>query len=357
VRGKNTLGISLLNPPLADVYAQHKRERKKMEIATVIGAPPAVFIASIFKVPRGIDKLSVAGGLKGEPVETTMAGTVVKLEAFRDSYYASTGAPSDYASDVVVYKDGQEVQRHTIRVNDPLRVGDTSFFQSFYGPAAQMTVTDKTGKPVLAEGVPLAWSTDDGARKVGTFTIPSAGLTAWVIGTSGGSDTLVKPGQMRIELYESGGQVHVVLTRRAQHLRSHRGEVSFPGGGQDPGEDLWQTALREAREETALDPASVELIGELDHLRTITSRSFIVPYVGELPGRPDLVASPNEVEHILHVPLSELLAEGVFREERWGIASMDRPIYFFELVGDTIWGATAAMLRNLLALLTGTDHR
>jgi 2,5-furandicarboxylate decarboxylase 1 len=76
VRGKNTLGISLLNPPLADIYAHHRREGKKMEIATVIGVPPAVFIASIFKVPRGIDKLSVAGGLQGEPVETTTARTV-----------------------------------------------------------------------------------------------------------------------------------------------------------------------------------------------------------------------------------------------------------------------------------------
>ena len=76
VRGKNTLGISLLNPPLADICAQHRRDGKKMEIATVIGVPPAVFIASIFKVPPGIDKLSVAGGLIGQPVETTMAVTV-----------------------------------------------------------------------------------------------------------------------------------------------------------------------------------------------------------------------------------------------------------------------------------------
>jgi 2,5-furandicarboxylate decarboxylase 1 len=76
VRGKNILGISLLNPPLADIYAQHRREGKKMEIATVIGVPPAVFIASIFKVARGIDKLSVAGGLQGEPAETTPARTV-----------------------------------------------------------------------------------------------------------------------------------------------------------------------------------------------------------------------------------------------------------------------------------------
>jgi cytochrome c biogenesis protein len=135
----------------------------------------------------------------------TLSDTTIKLEAFRDSYYAETGAPSDYASDVVVYRDGQEIQRHTIRVNDPLRVGDISFFQSFYGPAAQMTVEDATGAVLLAEGVPLAWSTDDGARKVGSFSIPSAGLTAWVIGTAGTGDTLVKPGQMRIELYESGG--------------------------------------------------------------------------------------------------------------------------------------------------------
>jgi len=76
VRGKNTLGISLLNPPLADIYAMHRKEGKKMEIVTAIGVPPAVFIASIFKVPAGVDKLSVAGGLMGEPVETTMAETV-----------------------------------------------------------------------------------------------------------------------------------------------------------------------------------------------------------------------------------------------------------------------------------------
>jgi 2,5-furandicarboxylate decarboxylase 1 len=76
VRGKNTLGISLLNPPLADIYALHRKEGKKMEIATVIGVPPAVFIASIFKVPAGVDKLSVAGGLKGDPVETTRTETV-----------------------------------------------------------------------------------------------------------------------------------------------------------------------------------------------------------------------------------------------------------------------------------------
>ena len=147
----------------------------------------------------------------------------------------------------------------------------------------------------------------------------------------------------------------VVLTRRAQHLRSHRGEVSFPGGGEEPDDvDLWATALREAREETALDPGAVERLGELDHLQTVTSRSFIVPFVGALAHRPELVADPGEVARILHVPLRDLLADGVYREERWGVQPMDRPIWFFEIEGDTIWGATAAMLRNLLVLVTGT---
>ena len=146
----------------------------------------------------------------------------------------------------------------------------------------------------------------------------------------------------------------MVLTRRAQHLRSHRGEVSFPGGRQEPGETHWETALREAREEIALDPSEVRAIGQLDHLRTVTSESFIVPFVAELPGRPELVADPGEVEKVLHVPLAELLLDGVFHEELWSIGGQQRPIFFFDLVGDTIWGATAAMLRNLLAIVTGT---
>jgi 2,5-furandicarboxylate decarboxylase 1 len=76
VRGKNELGISLLNPPLSEIYAQYKKENKKMEVATVIGVDPAILIATIFKIPRGIDKLSVAGGLRGEPVPMVKADTV-----------------------------------------------------------------------------------------------------------------------------------------------------------------------------------------------------------------------------------------------------------------------------------------
>ena len=155
-----------------------------------------------------------------------------------------------------------------------------------------------------------------------------------------------------------GGRVTVVLTRRSKNLRNHSGEVSFPGGRQEPGEELWATALREAEEEIALDPTAVVHLGELDHLRTVTSRSWIVPYVAEITDPhvviPTLQAAPDEVELVLHVGLDELLKDGVFHEELWTFGEYTRPVFFFEIEGDTVWGATAAMLRNLLSIVTGT---
>jgi hypothetical protein len=95
---------------------------------------------------------------------------------------------------------------------------------------------------------------------------------------------------------------------------------------------------------------------------TVSSRSFIVPFVALLPGRPTgLVANPAEVDAVLFVPASELLLDEVYREERWVWDEHERAMFFFELVGDTVWGATAAMLRHLfgqaLGLGTPIDHR
>jgi 8-oxo-dGTP pyrophosphatase MutT (NUDIX family) len=142
-------------------------------------------------------------------------------------------------------------------------------------------------------------------------------------------------------------------------MGAHAGEVSCPGGRVEEGDaDLVATALREAEEEIGLDPATVEIMGELDHLATVTSGSFIVPWVGAMPACPDLLPCSEEVDAVLHVPLSELMAPGVFREERWSFGEgLDRPIVFFDLVGDTVWGATAAMLRQLLGFVTGTVAR
>ena len=76
MRGKNELGISLINPPLSEIYAQYKKENRRMEVATAIGLDPAILVAAVSKVPRGTDKLSVAGGLKGKPIPMVKAETV-----------------------------------------------------------------------------------------------------------------------------------------------------------------------------------------------------------------------------------------------------------------------------------------
>jgi 8-oxo-dGTP pyrophosphatase MutT (NUDIX family) len=163
------------------------------------------------------------------------------------------------------------------------------------------------------------------------------------------------PSAVLIPLYQDEDGPRVVLTRRSWNLRTHRGEVAFPGGRSDPGEDAVTTAVREAREEVGLDPALVEPLGELDHLTTVTRRAYIVPVVAWISRPPILSPNPIEVDEVLPVAVAELLRPGVFREERWGSAELSRPVYFFDLHGDTVWGATAALLRQLLALLTGSD--
>jgi cytochrome c biogenesis protein len=136
-------------------------------------------------------------------------GLSIQLVDFADSYYPTTGAPADYASQVVLYKDGAEVARQTIRVNDPLRYGDTTFYQAFFGSAAVMTIKDASGNTLVSQGVPLAWRTTADNRPIGSLSIPGTDDVAWVVGTLGTTDTSIQPGQVRVELYgaTSGQQV------------------------------------------------------------------------------------------------------------------------------------------------------
>jgi 8-oxo-dGTP pyrophosphatase MutT (NUDIX family) len=164
-------------------------------------------------------------------------------------------------------------------------------------------------------------------------------------------------------VWEEDGEARVLLTRRTAWLRSHSGQVAFPGGRVEPGETLVDAALREAQEEVGLDPSAVEVVGRLSRMHTISSGAGIYPFVAVLPGgRPELEANPDEVDRVFDVAIGELMADGVFHEEIWGIPSQEglgteRPIYFFDLAGETVWGATARMLYELLLLVLGVSRR
>ncbi len=199
------------------------------------------------------------------------------------------------------------------------------------------------------------------------------------------------PSAVLVAMFEESGETRVILTRRSKTLRFHQGEVSFPGGRCDSGESPAECALREAYEETQLDPGLVRVAGYLSPLATFSSESFITPVVGVLDAKPAMKASPTEVDRVFDVELAALVVDGVFREERWrfrvpadggapvpadgaasavgvpgagsavGAGDADSapgapplaadgsfPVWFFELPGDTVWGATARVLMEVL---------
>ena len=151
-----------------------------------------------------------------------------------------------------------------------------------------------------------------------------------------------------IALVEGDDGAEVLLTRRSMKMRNHRGEISFPGGRLDAGETPIDAALREAHEEVGLDPSAPTVVGELAHLNTIVSRSYIVPIVSVLDQRPELRPQTGEVDRVFWTSISELTRPGVVPAGTLGQPPMDRPLHFFELDDETVWGATAHMLVDLL---------
>jgi 8-oxo-dGTP pyrophosphatase MutT (NUDIX family) len=208
---------------------------------------------------------------------------------------------------------------------------------------------------------PAAWQLGEPAPWAGapaTTTIDLDRLAATIAARGPGRPMPVefpagRQSAVLIALFPGEQGAEVVLTRRSQTLNSHKGEISFPGGRLDPGETPIQAALREAHEEVALDPSLVTVVGELDQIATMVSRSLIVPIVGTLAERPELRASAGEVDRILTAPLVDLLDAEVYREERWGQAPLDRAIHFFELDDETVWGATGRIMVQLLSIATG----
>jgi mutator protein MutT len=194
----------------------------------------------------------------------------------------------------------------------------------------------------------------------GTAAVPLEPLLDRIAARGGGqavdpTDPTARASAVLIALTDGPLGAEVLLTKRSWDLRNHRGEISFPGGRLDPGETPAQGAIREAHEEVGLEPSMVSVVGELDHISTVVSKSFIVPVVARLNGHPELRPAMAEVQRILFVPLAELYRTDTYRQELWWRTPAGRPIHFFHLDDETIWGATGRMLVQLLSLAVGLD--
>ena len=148
------------------------------------------------------------------------------------------------------------------------------------------------------------------------------------------------------------GEPYLVFAKRTERVGHHKGQISFPGGIMAHTDaSLLETALRECEEEIGLPRAVVEPLGVLDDTETVATQFVITPFVGRV--REPVAWQPDgeEIEKVIEVPWSALNAAGTFRVEMWARDGVQRPVYFFEYQGETIWGATARILKQYLDLI------
>ncbi|OUS28570.1 coenzyme A pyrophosphatase [Thalassotalea sp. 42_200_T64] len=154
-----------------------------------------------------------------------------------------------------------------------------------------------------------------------------------------------------IPLVQTYDGIEVVLTQRANHLKHHAGQISFPGGKVEETDiDVVETALREAEEEIGLSRKDVDIIGQLKQYHTITGY-LITPIVGFIPKNYAFKADDNEVAEIFHVPFSHFIDENNHLSYELKRNGIKQNIYFMPYLNYNIWGATAAILKDLVSHL------
>lgn len=154
-----------------------------------------------------------------------------------------------------------------------------------------------------------------------------------------------------IPVFFKEGEYHLLFTKRTDLVKTHKGQICFPGGHYEP-EDITmlKTALRETNEEVGIPPADIEIAGELDSTVNASSGYIITSFVGLIPYPHPLKLEEREIEEVLEVPVSFLLDPGNLREEMWERNGRKFQVQFYNYHDRIIWGATGRILKIFLPI-------
>lgn len=153
-----------------------------------------------------------------------------------------------------------------------------------------------------------------------------------------------------VPIVEQHRQPHFLLTLRTHHVATHKGQVSFPGGMFDVADvSLGFTALRETQEELGIPPTQIEVLGQFHDYLAVTD-VLVTPFVGFIEAGARLSPNPREVEKVLNVPL-EFFRRTKPRSELVIWHHQPSPLYFYDYAGEVVWGLTARIIKEFLALL------
>jgi 8-oxo-dGTP pyrophosphatase MutT (NUDIX family) len=154
-----------------------------------------------------------------------------------------------------------------------------------------------------------------------------------------------------ILLYPHDARWHFPLMKRVEDGLVHSGQISLPGGSQEAGESLRETALRETCEEIGAACAGIEVIGQLSTIYIPPSNFLVTPTVGCVTERPDFQCDPREVAELIEVPLSVLFDRSVVKREPWSLRGVTVEVPFYQIGWHKVWGATAMILSEFSMLL------
>ena len=151
-----------------------------------------------------------------------------------------------------------------------------------------------------------------------------------------------------IGLFKKNGEWCFSLIRRPMNEKNHPGQIALPGGAMEKNETLMNTALREAFEEVGIKPEDVEIIGQLTPIPVPVSEYLIYPFVGVIDYEPEWVINEDEVEELFILRMSELISSDNGYTETWDLRGNKVEVPIFKVMNETVWGATAAVLSELI---------